>query len=237
MARISAYDIDIQVTGYDKVIGTDASGSVTKNFRLSSIAEFFDKTGSIGILGQNNFKFQTSNVIGRQSGTISFNTFGGNGTSFNSITTIKISKYASSNNLILDYLQTLVDQYIILAQLDDLNNFGIYRLLSLTQDVDEPDFYDAVFLLQESHGALQSEKYYGIAVYPSPSNEIADKHYFHNQAIAASTWIVNHNLRKYPSVTVTLSTGQVGYADVMYIDENNLTITFSGANSGKAYMN
>jgi len=36
---------------------------------------------------------------------------------------------------------------------------------------------------------------------------------------------------------MVLSTGQVGIADVAYIDENNLTITFSGDESGKAYLN
>ena len=36
---------------------------------------------------------------------------------------------------------------------------------------------------------------------------------------------------------MVLSTGQKGYGDVIYIDENNLTITFASAESGKAYIN
>jgi hypothetical protein len=35
---------------------------------------------------------------------------------------------------------------------------------------------------------------------------------------------------------MVLSTGQQGFGDVTFIDENNLT-TFAGAESGKAYIN
>jgi hypothetical protein len=64
-----------------------------------------------------------------------------------------------------------------------------------------------------------------------------DKNYVHNQPVASITWTVQHNLDKFPSCTMVLSTGQQGYGDVNFIDENNLTITFSGAVSGKAYIN
>lgn len=66
---------------------------------------------------------------------------------------------------------------------------------------------------------------------------VNDKNYVHNQGTAASTWTVNHNLNKYPSATMVLSNGQKGYGDITYIDENNLTITFASAESGKAYIN
>jgi len=65
----------------------------------------------------------------------------------------------------------------------------------------------------------------------------ANETYTFVQAGASATWTVQHNLNKFPSVTMTLSTGQKGYGDIVYIDENNLTITFASAESGKAYMN
>ena len=65
----------------------------------------------------------------------------------------------------------------------------------------------------------------------------ANETYTFVQAGASATWTVQHNLDKFPSVTMVLSTGQKGYGDVVYIDENNLTITFASAESGKAYMN
>jgi len=65
----------------------------------------------------------------------------------------------------------------------------------------------------------------------------ANETYTFVQATASATWTVQHNLDKFPSVTMVLSTGQKGYGDIVYIDENNLTITFASAESGKAYMN
>ena len=238
MARISTYAIDTVVQLLDKWIGTDSNGGATKNFTAQSIADLFNQNGSIGIVNQNNFKFQTDLTGGRESGTISFTGGGGNNTSLSSLTTIKISKFAASTNLILDYLQTLVGEYIMFAQVDDLNNFGIYKLDSLTQDVTETDFYNANFTFVASHGNLASEEYYGLIIYPGGAGEVAcDKHYTHNQSVASATWSVAHNLNKFPSVNVALSTGQQGFGDVTYVDENNLTITFTGAESGKAYMN
>ena len=65
----------------------------------------------------------------------------------------------------------------------------------------------------------------------------ANETYTFVQASASATWTVQHNLDKFHSVTMALSTGQKGYGDIVYIDENNLTITFASAESGKAYMN
>ena len=238
MARISTYAIDTVVQLLDKWIGTDFNGGATKNFTAQSIADLFNEHGSIGIVNQNNFKFQTDLNEGRESGTISFTGGGGDNTSFASLTTIKISKFAASTNLILDYLQTLVGEYVMFAQVDDLNNFGIYKLDSLTQDVTETDFYNANFTFVASHGNLASEKYYGLIIYPGGASEVAgDKHYTHNQSVASVTWTIAHNLSKFPSVTVALSTGQQGFGDVTFIDENNLTINFSAAKSGSAYLN
>ena len=64
-----------------------------------------------------------------------------------------------------------------------------------------------------------------------------DKQYTHNQGSASATWNVAHNLNKFPSATVVLSTGQKGYGDITYVDANNLTISFAAAESGKAYIN
>lgn len=64
-----------------------------------------------------------------------------------------------------------------------------------------------------------------------------DKNYVHTQGVAASTWNVAHNLGKFPSVTVVDSANNVVVGAVEIIDNNNITLTFSGAFSGKAYIN
>ena len=57
------------------------------------------------------------------------------------------------------------------------------------------------------------------------------------QAIAKDTWIIEHNLNKYPSVTVVDSANNVVIGSIEYIDENNIIINFNGAFKGKAYLN
>lgn len=64
-----------------------------------------------------------------------------------------------------------------------------------------------------------------------------DKHFLFVQAIASDVWEIKHDLNKYPSVTVVDSADSVVIGDVTYIDENNVRLTFSGAFSGKAYLN
>ena len=238
MARISTYAIDTVVTLLDRWIGTDSnSGNATKNFTAQSIADLFNDNGSIGIVNQNNFKFQTNLAGGRRPGTVSLISGGGNNTAFSDLTSFRISKDSLANTLASNYLLTLVDEPIMLAQVDDLNNFGVYKLDSLTQDVTETDFYNANLTLIESNGSLFSEETYGLITYPKAEEDEKDKNYVHPQPVASATWTVQHNLNKFPSCTMVLSTGQQGYGDVTFIDENNLTITFAGAESGKAYIN
>lgn len=64
-----------------------------------------------------------------------------------------------------------------------------------------------------------------------------DKHFLFVQSIASDVWEIKHDLNKYPSVTVVDSADSVVIGDVTYIDENNVRLTFSGAFSGKAYLN
>ena len=61
-----------------------------------------------------------------------------------------------------------------------------------------------------------------------------------NQNSAADLWIVNHNLDKYPSVTVMSyadSDRELSIAKVVYLDRNKLEIRFSEPIHGVAYLN
>lgn len=64
-----------------------------------------------------------------------------------------------------------------------------------------------------------------------------DRNYIYTQRSAESIWNINHNLNKMPSVTVVDSAGSVVVGDITYIDLNNIRIKFSGAFSGKAFIN
>lgn len=225
MARISIYNLDNNVTALDKVIGTDFTGSVTKNFILSDIANLFS-TGLISVGGQVGYKF--IDVLAQKS-------FSGpsDNQAISTLTTIKVSSTDGAGHNIQNFIQEYNLKRIILFKNKNKDIYGVFDVTSVAVDVDNPGYYDIALAFISGNGNLELDEYYSLALFSGDK----DKHYTHNQSVASSTWNVNHNLGKYPSVTVTLSTGQVGYGDVTYIDENNLTITFSGANSGKAYMN
>lgn len=64
-----------------------------------------------------------------------------------------------------------------------------------------------------------------------------DKHFAFSQSSPASIWYIEHNLNKFPSVTIVDSAGNQVEGDVAYIDINNVMIMFYAAFSGKAYLN
>lgn len=228
MARISTYQRDTVVTKNDKVIGTDSSGSITKNFKLEDIAGFFSSTNAIGIATQFNFKFVTSN---RGVQTISFDPLAA-GDTFDNVTSFVLSKFDANNNNVSEYLKTYASKQIVIVRLDDYSNFGLFDVVSVVDNPSLSDYLTVTVINKTNQGSFIADKYYGLAIFAE-----GDKHYTHNQGSASATWNVSHNLNKFPSATVVLSTGQKGYGDITYVDANNLTITFTGAESGKAYIN
>lgn len=248
MAIIYSYQRNTDILATDLVIGSSTKvvngkkKNVTKNFEIGTIAEFYNEISAIAIAGQNNFFFQNQIAPGRKQGSISFINGSGTGTPFSNITVLRISKFATSGNVIIDYINTLVSQAIIIAQCDDLNNFGIYKFISITPVAGNPNFFDIVLESVGAHGSILQDKFYAIAVYPGFVNpdidpNVGDKTFVYTQSVAAETWIIQHDLDKFPSVSVVNNNNVGMYGEVIYIDENNLQIEFSAGFSGKAYMN
>lgn len=65
----------------------------------------------------------------------------------------------------------------------------------------------------------------------------ADLNFTFNQSPASAVWTITHNLNKFPNYTVIDSSGDEVEGDVTYINNNQLTLTFSAAFSGTAYLN
>lgn len=62
--------------------------------------------------------------------------------------------------------------------------------------------------------------------------------YVYEQGISSSVWEIEHNLDRYPTVTVVDSANtRIELFDVQYIDKNNLIIRFNAGFNGKAYLN
>ena len=58
----------------------------------------------------------------------------------------------------------------------------------------------------------------------------------HVQSDASAVWSIVHNLGFYPSVTLCDASGDEILGDISFADENTLTVSFSEAVSGTAYL-
>ena len=58
----------------------------------------------------------------------------------------------------------------------------------------------------------------------------------HTQGQASSTWVINHTLGGKPQVTIVDSADTVVVSDVTYNSNTQLTVSFSNAFSGYAYL-
>ena len=83
-------------------------------------------------------------------------------------------------------------------------------------------------------------KYIGATVLHKPI--IGDITFVFNQTSTSATWVITHDLHRYPSVTVVDSSNNMVEGKVIYNSNKQLTITFFNAGSplafqGKAYLN
>ena len=231
MARISQYTADT-VDAQDKLLGTDGGGA-TKNFSLIEIAKYFKNTNSAGNVGQMSFIFdnQANNIKGSLHVATSDNP-----KAFSSLSTIKLSRYTinDSVNIITNYLTSeLINKEIIIADSLIPNNYGVYKVTAITVDSDDSNFYHLAITYERGNGGMVPLQYYSIILFSGAQ----DLHYEHVQSSAAAVWTVNHNLGKFASAIIKLADGQQVEALVNHTNKNTLTITFSGDNSGTAYVN
>jgi hypothetical protein len=70
-------------------------------------------------------------------------------------------------------------------------------------------------------------------------DELADikaTYYKHDQQEPSNEWVVAHNLGKFPSVSVIDTDDSLVIGSVLYLNLNQLKISFTGSFSGKAYL-
>ena len=66
---------------------------------------------------------------------------------------------------------------------------------------------------------------------------ITSQTYVFEQGIVSDTWVINHDLNKFPTVTVIDTAGTLFDAQVEYTDRNNCIVYINGATKGTAYLN
>ena len=227
MARITSYPRDLEVNDQDAWIGTESSNRLTRNFTAQAVADYLNIKGKISISGQMVFQFSDVPTLeGEFTGPA-------DGSALTAITTMQISGIDSSGQNTVAFMQYLVDNDILISEQNNIDKFGHFKITGYTLN---GTVYTLNLTNIGGNGNLDLNKYYDFATF-TISSGVGDKNFVFNQAVASATWTVQHNLNKFPSCTMVLGTGQQGYEDVTFIDENNLTITFAGAESGKAYIN
>ena len=229
MARISRYDFDNPVSKSDKIIGTDSSGSATRNYKLEDIAGFLNTSSLINVNGQLVYKFK--NATQPISGTFNLPS-GGIGT-FSSQTGFEFSHINSNDQNIKEYISYFDGLYVMFTQTDNQNNFAQYSIDSITEST---NYSTLNVTFREGNGSFIADKYYAMSFSPKGQT---DKNYvspnLNFSAGVAQT--ITHGLNKFPSVTVVDSGGSHIVGDVQHINENAFTITFTASIQAKVYAN
>jgi hypothetical protein len=96
-----------------------------------------------------------------------------------------------------------------------------------------------LFIGSDVGDGLATKTYSAVSVadYLFGTGRFAASTYTHTQGVASTTWTITHNLQRHPSVSIVDTGGNIIYGHTQYVDDNQITLTFSSAFTGKAYLN
>ena len=227
MARISSYPRDLDVVDNDSWIGTSVPGLQTRNFTAAAVAKYLNIKGKISISAQMVFKF--TEIVPPANGQFSGPVDGSN---IAAIATVQISGVDVSGQNTVPFMDYLVGNNILISEQNAINNFGHYTIDSYTLN-------GAVYTLNITNlfgnGVLDLNKFYDFAVFTLSSQGVPT--FIFNQNTVATVWNIQHNLGKFPSITVIDTGDTVVTGEYTYIDNNNVQLNFSAGFAGKAYLN
>ena len=234
MARIGDYVTDTNVTGTDKVIGTDSGGS-TKNYDLDSISDYFSKANAIAVGGQVVYIYKSDSVNMTHAEFTSNDGAGGDGIAMSAIQDLVVYKSINGNNNgdRSGALRRILNDRFTIYGISDPNAYYDYEVTRIEDHPEIASAYKVTVAPVEGNDSstFSNNEYYSIVA------ESGDKSYTHIQSSSSATWVITHNLGKYPAVAVQDSAGTDVFGEVEYNSIYKLTITFSGAFSGSAYLN
>lgn len=232
MARIKLYPNDTAITGGDKLVGTDVAGdNITKNFQIEDLAQYFEQTGNAL------FQYNFAGTYGNQtidSGDYRYQVDPSAPTIYGwaNITGIAISRYNRNGEDVTPMISLLVNQVIKITDIATSENlgYGLYQVTSSTTLSSGGAFL--LTLKFKGGSSTTANGVISIAPFGTEGYE-----YTFTQSAAASTWTINHNLDRFPSVTTVDSAGSIINGAITYTDSNTITVVFTSATSGKAYLN
>lgn len=166
MARIRTYALDDNVTGSDYWIGTDGNNnSNTKNFSPNSVAKYLNENEVVDVSNSIRFRYDTiDSGKPRKEGTLSFQNEIGATVPMQNLSSFILSKKTQSGKDVSFFLNILPTTKIILHKSDDINLFGLYKILSVGINVLEPNFLNVSLEFLSGHGSIEEDKDYIISL-------------------------------------------------------------------------
>jgi len=226
MARISSYPRDLDVVDNDSWIGTESSNRQTKNYTAAAVAKYLNIKGKISISAQMVFKYMTAGAGGGEfSGPANLSPIA-------NITTLQLSTTDASSQNVVAFMDYLVGNNILISEQNEISNFGHFTIDSYTTNGNVSTLNLTNLF---GNGNLENKKFYDFAVFTLSSQGVPT--FVFNQNTVATVWNIQHNLAKFPSITVIDTGDTVVAGEYTYIDNNNVQLNFSAAFAGKAYLN
>ena len=233
MARIVSYKYERTIEDGDAWVGTDAASLATRQFTAADLAEYLNVKGKISISGQMLFKY-TINSEGSL-GTFSLTDGGVNFKSFSGITNLVIAIQDKTPQNVVKFLEYMVDAEIYVGKQGEISTFGHYKVNRYTVSPTNPNFYNLNLQFLGGNGSMELDELYNIVNFVKGGG--GDKHFTFSQSVPSVSWNITHNLNKNPAVSITDINGHEVFAEVDYINQNELVIKFADASKGTAYMN
>jgi hypothetical protein len=148
------------------------------------------------------------------------------------ITTLQLSTTDASSQNVVAFMDYLVGNNILISEQNEISNFGHFTIDSYTTNGNVSTLNLTNLF---GNGNLENKKFYDFALFTLTSQGVPT--FVFTQNATATTWNIQHNLGKFPSITVIDSGNTVVTGEYTYIDNNNVQLNFSAAFSGKAYLN
>ena len=160
MARIFTYDQDVDLNLNDKVIGSNSGDNITKNFSIQSLLDLANSENFINQFDGIVFKAQDYNVDSDSFGIVTTGTGTYTSTNFADIQTLYLTDKNLQNGDVSNYIDVLAGYDVRITKKGDTNNFGIYRVDSVT-DVSTGQYKILSLSNQDANGKLEKgEEYY-----------------------------------------------------------------------------
>jgi hypothetical protein len=148
------------------------------------------------------------------------------------LTTMQISGTDVSGQNTVEFMEYLVGNNILISEQNNISLFGHFTIDSYTLN---GGVYTLNLTNIGGNGNLDLNKFYDFAVFSLSSQ--GSPTFIFTQVAPATTWNIQHDLNKFPSITVIDNADTVVAGEYTYIDNNNVTLTFSAGFAGKAYLN